>query len=173
LPVKLFNSAGVSTWTRRTLRVVTVEVTVTTVEPTPTAVVVAATTWAEFPSLWGPMLDAVWRFLRGSAPDGLYQRGHNIMFYKDDVPNVEIGVQVTGPFEPADQVIASTLPGGLVAVATHTGPITRIGDTHRAVRQWSQVNGYRLVGSRWEVYGDPDTVTGHFDVQVCWPVIAP
>src|ERR1700731_98952 len=62
------------------------------VEPTPTAVVVAATTWAEFPAMWGPMLDEVWSFLRGGAPAGLYEQGHNIMLYKDDVPNVEVGV---------------------------------------------------------------------------------
>lgn len=73
-----------------------VEVTAENVDPTPTAVVVAATTWAEFPKLWGPMLDKVWGFLRGDAPEGLYTRGHNIMLYQDDVPNVEVGVQVTG-----------------------------------------------------------------------------
>src|SRR5215469_18551471 len=99
-----------------------VEVTVRTVEPTPTAVVAAATTWAEFPNMWGPMLDKVWSFLQGGAPEGLYKRGHNIMLYKDDVPNVEVGVQVNTSFAPADQVVASVLPGGLVATATHSGP---------------------------------------------------
>ena len=61
------------------LRAMTVEVTVTTVEPTPTAGVAAAATWAELPKMWGPMLDTVWSFLRGDAPEGLYQHGHNIM----------------------------------------------------------------------------------------------
>jgi hypothetical protein len=65
------------------LRDVTVDVTVKTVEPTPTAVVVAATTWAEFPAVWGPMLDQVWSFLRGGAPEGLYHQGHNIMLCMD------------------------------------------------------------------------------------------
>ena len=116
------------------------------VEPAPTAVVAAATTWAEFPKAWGPMLDKVWGFLRGGAPEGLWQQGHNIMLYKDDVPHVEVGVQVSGPFDPAGQVVASTLPGGLVATATHTGPVTGIGETHRAVREWSTANGYRLAG---------------------------
>ncbi len=75
------------------LRAMTVEVTVKTVEPAPTAVVAAATTWAEFPKMWGSMLDKVWSFLRGEAPEGLYKQGHNIMLYKDDVPHVEVGVQ--------------------------------------------------------------------------------
>jgi effector-binding domain-containing protein len=146
----------------------TVEVTVQTVEPTPTAVVAAATTWAEFPAMWGPMLDQVWSFLRGAAPAGLYQQGHNIMLYQDDIPHVEVGVQVSGSFESAGRVVASALPAGLAATATHTGPMAEIGDTHRAVREWSEANGYRLTGPRWEIYGDPDPLTGHFDVQVFW-----
>ncbi len=128
------------------LRAMSVDVTAKTIEPTPTAVVAAAVTWAEFPKMWPPMLDQVWSFLRGSAPEGLYKQGHNVMLYKDDVPNVEVGVQVSGTFEPFGRVVASTLPGGLVATATHTGPITDIGDTHQAVREWSEANGYRLAG---------------------------
>jgi hypothetical protein len=123
------------------LRAMAVEVTVKTVGPTPTAVVAAATTWAEFPKTWGPMLDQVWSFLRSNAPEGLYQHGHNVMLYQDDVPHVEVGVQVTGSFAPAGPVVASALPGGLVATATHTGPMARIGDTHQAVREWSEANG--------------------------------
>ena len=148
-----------------------VDVTVKTVDSTPTAVVMAATTWAEFPKMWGPMLDRVWGFLRGGAPQGLYSHGHNIMLYKDDVPNVEVGVQVTRSFDPVGDVVASTLPGGLVATATHTGPIAGIGDTHNAVREWSEANGYRLAGPRWEIYGDPDPSTGHFDVDVFWSLV--
>jgi effector-binding domain-containing protein len=145
-----------------------VEVTVKTVALTPTAVVAAATTWADFPKIWGPMLDQVWSFLRGDAARGLYEHGHNVMLYKDDVPNVEVGVQVSGPFAPAGQVVSSTLPGGLVATATHTGPIGAIGDTHRVVREWSEAHGYRLAGPHWEVYGDPDPSSGGFDVEVFW-----
>jgi effector-binding domain-containing protein len=155
------------------LRAMTVEVTVKTVDPTPTAVVAATATWAEFPRMWGPMLDQVWSFLRGAAPEGLYKQGHNIMLYKDDIPNVEVGVQVSGAFEPTGHVVASTLPGGLAATAAHTGPIDKIGDTHQAVCQWSKGNGYRLVGPRWEIYGDPEPSTGDFTVDVFWLLVAP
>src|ERR1700721_3587683 len=109
---------------RRMLRAMTVDVTVKTVEPTPTAVVAAATTRAEFPKMWGALVDQVWSFLRGGAPEGLYKQGHNIMLYKDDVPNVEVGVQVTGSFDSVGRVAASSLPGGLVATATHIGPVS-------------------------------------------------
>jgi effector-binding domain-containing protein len=158
---------------RRMLRAMTVDVTVQTIEPTPTAVVVAATTWAEFPAMWGPMLDKVWSFLRGGAPEGLYKQGHNIMLYKDDVPNVEVGVQVSGSFDPTGHVVGAKLPGGLVATATHTGRIAEIGTIHQAVCEWSKANGYRLTGPRWEIYGDPDPSNGDFDVQVFWLLAAP
>jgi effector-binding domain-containing protein len=154
------------------LRAMTVEVTAQTVEPTPTAVVSAATTWAEFPKMWRPMLDEVWSYLRSEAAEGLYQHGHNIMLYKDDFPNVEVGVQVSGSFAPCGPVVSSALPGGLVVTATHTGPIASIGDTHQAVCAWSTANGYRLAGPRWEIYGDPDPSTGNFDVEVYWSIVA-
>ena len=150
-----------------------VEVTLKTVEPTPTAVVAAAVTWEEFPKVWGPMLDRVWSFLRGAAPKGLYKQGHNIMLYKDDVPNVEVGVEVIESFAPTGHVVASTLPGGLAATATHSGPIVKIGDTHHAVCEWSKANGYELAGPHWEIYGDPDPSTGDFDVDVFWLLVAP
>jgi len=143
-------------------------VTVGIVESTPTAVVAATTTWAELPQRWGPMLDKVWTFLRAEAPAGLYTQGHNVMLYKDDVPNLEVGVQVTGPFDPVGPVVASSLPGGRVASAIHTGPMVELGDTHDGVCAWCKSNGYRLTGVRWEVYGDPDPSTGEFDVEVCW-----
>lgn len=147
------------------------EVTVTTVEPTPIAVVVGVTTWAEFPAVWRPMLDEVWSFLRGDVPDGLYKDGHNVIVYEDDVPHVQVGVQVSGAFAPVGRVVPSTLPGGLVATAVHTGPMAGLGATHSAVREWCAANGHRLAGPRWEIYGDPDPATGAFDVAVFWSLV--
>ena len=150
-----------------------VDVTLRTVDPIPTAVVKAATTWAEFPDLWGKLLGQVWGFLRGSAPAGLWADGHNVMFYKDDVPNVEVGVQVTRPFDSHGSVVPSVLPGGLVVGATHAGPIADLGETYGAVRDWATANGYKLAGPRWEIYGDPDPSTGNFAVEVVFLVTEP
>ena len=97
------------------------------------------------------MLDEVWSFLRGDVPVGLYEHGHNIMLYKDDVPNVEVGVQVARSFDSVGHVVVSTLPGGLVATATHNGSVARIGDTHHAVCEWSREKQYQLAGPRWEI----------------------
>jgi effector-binding domain-containing protein len=114
------------------------------------------------------MLGQVWSFLRGSAPEGLWTHGHNVMLYKDDVPNVEVGVQVTGSFEPDGPVVPSTLPGGVVAAATHTAPVWKIGETYEAIRAWASANRRGLAGPRWEIYGDPDPSTGDFAVEVMW-----
>jgi len=72
--------------------------------------------------------------------------------------------------------VASTLPCGLVTTATHTATHTEsiadIGDTHRAACEWGTANGYRLAGSHWEIYGDPDPSTGEFTVEVFWSLSA-
>ena len=58
------------------------------------------------------MLDEVWPFLR--ATPGLWTEGHNVMLYRNGIPGVEVavevGVQVTGSFEPAGRVVPSILP---------------------------------------------------------------
>jgi effector-binding domain-containing protein len=116
------------------------------------------------------MLDKVWSFL-GAAPEGLYKDGHNIMLYKDNVPNVEVGVQVTRAFEAEGDVRASSLPGGRAATARHTGPMGMIGDTHNAIRSWCAAHGHQLTGQCWEIYGDPDPATGKFVVDLFWSVV--
>ena len=77
----------------------------------------------------------------------------NVMLYKDDVPNVEVGVLASGPFSQVGNVIPSALPGGPSAAATHRGPYAELGLTHRAVRDWCAALGRRLAGPRWEIYG--------------------
>jgi hypothetical protein len=54
----------------------------------------------------------------------------------------------------------------------NAGPVTELGAAHQAVREWSEANGYRLAGPHWEIYGDPDPSSGHFDVQVFWSLAA-
>ena len=139
----------------------------TSVQPSPTAVVRATTTWPEFPSLWRQMLDEVWRFLR-DAPPAVRKHGHNVMLYKDDLPTVEVGVQVNGSFESRGSVVPSALPGGRVVTATHPGPIDKLGETHDAIHMWCAERGLEISRVRWEVYGDPSPDTGHFDVDVFW-----
>jgi effector-binding domain-containing protein len=136
----------------------------------PTAVVRANTTWREFPTLWRPMLDEVWAFLR-STP-GMRTEGHNVMLYRNGIRAgevaVEVGVQVTRSFEAVGRVVPSTLPAAETASTVHTGTPAEIGAAHDAVRAWCFARRRELTGVSWEIYGDPDPQTGHFDVTVYW-----
>jgi effector-binding domain-containing protein len=127
------------------------DVRVTTVTERRTAVVAVATTWKDFPALWKRLLDEVYAAL---ATGVARQSGHNVMLYQDDLPNVEVGVEVEAPFAATGRVVPSALPGGVVAVTVHRGPYTDLDAAHRAVHDWCAANDRRLAGPRWEIYGD-------------------
>src|ERR1700728_2944133 len=101
-----------------------------TVEARPTAVVAQTTTWMEFPKLWGALLGQVYEFVRPRPElatgdgDELWQ---NVMLYKDQRPDVEVGVLVSRPFQAEAPVIPSALPTGEVATATHRGDYAKLG----------------------------------------------
>jgi effector-binding domain-containing protein len=122
----------------------------------PTVVVARQATWTEFQSLWRPMLDEVYAVVKpvGAArAGGGEDRWQNVMLYKDDVPNVEVGVLANGPFSDTGNVISSALPAGVTAAATHRGPYAELGVAHRAVRDWCAAHGRSLAGPYWEIYG--------------------
>ena len=146
------------------------EVTIERTAECPTAVVKANTTWREFPALWRTILDEVWAFLR--ARPGLRTEGHNVMLYRSGIRGVEVavevGVQVTDSFEAAGRIVPSRLPAAEAATTVHTGTPAEIGAAHDAVRAWCSAQRRKLTGVRWEIYGDPDPQTGHFEVAVYW-----
>jgi effector-binding domain-containing protein len=120
-------------------------------------VVAGATTWEDFSSTWRSMLDEVYAAVRAphsdSAVAGGAGRWQTVMLYKDDVPNVEVGVLASGSFSPTGHVITSVLPGGATAVTMHRGPYAELEAAHRAVRDWCRERGHALAGPRWEIYG--------------------
>lgn len=128
----------------------TYEVTLTEVEARPTAVVAAATTWQEFPGLWQTLLDEVWACLRAG---GITRGCRNVMLYRDDVPHVEVGVELLVPCPLTGRVVRSELPGGQVAMTTHFGSYAGLGAAYQAVQDWCAAQGRQLAGPRWEVYG--------------------
>ena len=93
-------------------------------EPRPTAVVAAATTWQEFPALWGQLLGEVWDCLHAG---GIYRGCRNIMLYLNDAPNVEVGVLLDQPCPLTGRVVASALPAGTAATTVHRGPFGDVG----------------------------------------------
>jgi effector-binding domain-containing protein len=116
----------------------------------PTAVVPATTTWQEFPTLWRDLLGEVWTCLHAGGVD----RGcRNVMLYWDDVPHVEVGVELRVPCPLTGRVVASALPAGQVAMTVHRGMYAGLAMAHRAMLDWCAAQGRRPVGPRWEVYG--------------------
>jgi len=126
------------------------QVSVTEVDARPTAVVAATTTWQEFPTLWKELLDEVWACLRAG---GVHAGCRNIMLYRDDLPRVEVGVELLQPCPLTGRVAASALPAGPTATTVHRGPFTELASAHRAVLDWCAAQGRPPAGPRWEVYG--------------------
>jgi effector-binding domain-containing protein len=143
-----------------------VNVSQVTVHAQPTAVIAERTSWEAYPELWPRLLDEVWSAVRPRR--GEIAPGRNVMFYKDDVPNVEVGVEVAGSFAPLGRVVASALPAGRVAMATHRGSWD-VGPTHRAVIDECDRLGLARVGPRWEIYGHFN-VPGNEEVEVYYLV---
>jgi effector-binding domain-containing protein len=146
-------------------------VTIETTPPTPTAVVREATTWEAFPGRWRPLLDEVWAFVRATG----LQAGRNVMVYADDVPNVEVGVEIEEGFAPAGRVVGSVLPAGRAARTILRGPPSPegLGSAHRAVLRWCEANGERPTRVRWEVYGHwRDEEPEAFETEVYRPLSA-
>jgi effector-binding domain-containing protein len=142
-----------------------------TVEARPTAVVAQTTTWTEFPKLWSPLLGQVYEFVRPhpelatGAGNELWQ---SVMLYKDQRPDVEIGVLVSGTFQPEGPVIPSALPAGEVATATHRGDYAKLEVTHEAVRDYAAAHGREPAGPCWEIYGHSRPDPGDAETEVFW-----
>jgi effector-binding domain-containing protein len=133
----------------------------------PTAVVVEATTWDVFPMLWPRLLDTVWAAVRAKNE---ITPNRNVMLYKDDVPNVEIGVEVGEPIPDLGRVVSSSLPTGRAAMTTHRGRYEDLGSAHRAIIEWCDRHGLQRVGPRWEVYGHWRERTPDQEVEVYYLV---
>ncbi|GIH25027.1 hypothetical protein Aph01nite_33370 [Acrocarpospora phusangensis] len=116
----------------------------------PTAVLAATTTWHEFPDLWPHLLDEVHANVHWT---GTARKGRNVMLYKNDIPHVEIGVELDQPATVSGRVIQSALPAGAVAMTVHRGPYGDLGTAHEAVLHWCADHGLHPAGPRWEVYG--------------------
>jgi hypothetical protein len=123
---------------------------VTNVLARPAAVVPATTTWREFPALWRELLDEVWACLHAG---GITRGCRNTMLYWDNVPHLEVGVELLVPCPLTGRVVASALPAGRVAMMVRRGPYAGLAAARRAVRDWCAAQGERPTGTRWEGYG--------------------
>lgn len=108
------------------------------------------TTWEAFPARWPGLLAAVWAAVRATdaiTPD------RNVMLYRDDIPTVEIGVEVDAPFAGVAGVVSSKLPAGQAAMTVHRGPYSDLASAHRAIVEWCARHPLERAGPRWEIYG--------------------
>jgi effector-binding domain-containing protein len=132
------------------------EVTVAGVAARHTVVVAATTTWHQFPTLWGKLLNEVWASLRAA---GINRGCRNVMLYRDNGPRVDVEVGVIldpdrdQPRPLTGRVVASTLPAGDVATTVHRGAYSGLAAAHQAVCDWCAAQGRHRAGPRWEVYG--------------------
>jgi effector-binding domain-containing protein len=137
----------------------------------PTAVIAKTTTWSEFPKLWGSLLGEVYEFVRARpelATGTGAERWQNVMLYKDQRPDVEVGVLVSGPFQAEGSVSLSALPGGEVVTATHRGDYSELGVTHEALRAFSAAHGREPAGPCWEIYGHAPPDPSEAETEVFW-----
>jgi effector-binding domain-containing protein len=92
----------------------------------------------------------VWNVIRSQQVAGA---GRHVAVYLDCQINLEVGVEMDGPFTGHGEVVPSTTPAGLVATTTHYGPYHLLHGAHQAILQWCKDNGHALAGVSWEVYG--------------------
>jgi effector-binding domain-containing protein len=131
----------------------------------PTAVIGTTTTWEQFPKVWRELLDEVWACLRAG---GITSGCRNVMLYLDNVPNVEVGVQLSEPCPLTGRVVASALPAGRAATTVHRGSYAELGLAHRAVLDRCAANGERASGTRWEVYGPHNDDIAQVWTEIYW-----
>ncbi len=111
----------------------------------------------EVPNVVLPALDLVWAFLRENP--GLWNEGHNVFLYhhvgrpEDGMP-IDIGVEVTGRFEPDGELRCVETPAGEAAVVVHRGPYSGIPEAHAALHAWCAAHGRAIGSHSLEVYGD-------------------
>jgi effector-binding domain-containing protein len=92
----------------------------------------------------------VWKTLRTAQVRGA---GRHVAIYLDGEINLEVGVEMNAPFGGHGEVIASSLPVGLVASTVHFGPYPKLYEAHKAICDYAARHGYGLAGSNWEIYG--------------------
>lgn len=118
----------------------------------PTAVIRERVTMATLPSLFDRAFTAIGPVLEGQ---GVQPAGAAFGYYLSvptDSFELEAGLPVAAPITDAGEVVASELPAGAVARATHAGAYDTLGDSWGALVAWVEEQG-RTAGTRmWEVY---------------------
>lgn len=130
------------------------EVEVRVVPSRQVAIVRDRRSWADLGPKLLPLLDRVYLAVREGK---VVQTGQNIFIFRDgsrDAVTVEVGVEVSSPFESVDGVLSVATPAGEVASTVHQGPYSGLGAAHDAVINWCKERGQARANVCWEIYGD-------------------
>lgn len=114
------------------------------------------------------LLKEVYSFLK-DAP--VVQTGQNVVLYMDAKPTIEVGVEVSGPFERSGRVFPSLTPGGMTVSMEHQGPYAGLPATHQAIKSFCAGTGRIPVGPNWEIYGDWEKDQQKLRTQVFYLVL--
>jgi effector-binding domain-containing protein len=114
------------------------------------------------------LLDEVYSFLK-DAP--VTRTGQNIVLYLDAKPTIEVGVEVSGPFDRSGRVLPSSTPGGMTVSMEHRGPYANLPAAHQAIQRFCAETGRRPVGPNWEIYADWEEDPEKLRTQVFYLVL--
>ena len=122
-----------------------------------------------------PLFDQVYAFLK---TEDVKQTGQNVILYWDERDKqllftaaglrIQVGVQISEPFESDGTVSCSATPAGTIATTTHWGPYSEIPQAHGAIRQWCRDNRRSIAGPNWEVYGDWSDDPAQLRTDICY-----
>src|SRR3954453_21087114 len=119
------------------------------VDPQPLAVVRRRASQRQLSVVVPEGCGVVWNFLKAAQ---IQPRGRNAAVYLDDVINLQVGVEVFGPFTSGSEVVPSATPAGTVATTVNYGPYPRLAEAHAAIRRWCADHHHSLAGPNWEIY---------------------
>jgi AraC family transcriptional regulator len=139
---------------------------------------------SEIASTIGEALSSIFQY---AQQHGVALTGHPFTRYADvgaGLMTIEPGMRVVGggkrpdsstqaPSGDASTVVEDTLPGGVAAVTTHSGPYDTLSDAYAALESWIESNGFAKRGAPWESYvTDPAEHPDPKDwrTEVCWPI---
>jgi effector-binding domain-containing protein len=129
------------------------EIRVESVEPRTIAAVRRRATSPQLSTVVPAACGEVWNFTKTA---GIERPGRHVAVYRDcrdGQLDVEIGVEVQGPFPGDGNVFCSATPAGTVATTVHIGPYARLGEANEAILYWCRDNHHEPAGPSWEIYG--------------------
>ena len=106
---------------------------------------------------------------------GIKGPGHNVVLYwasksarLDSAQGigVDIGADVTTPFESDDNLRCVEPPSGRALHMKHVGPVQELGETYSALAGFARTNGLDISGPFWEVYGHWTADESTFEIDV-------